>query len=333
MQRLRTFSKGQFMILYGLAAVGLLGALALTTDVSIMYLNSFQLQKGADAAAIAGANFLTGIAFTGVPSECSTQPDDAKKAACTYALSNGLAVDANSLTLTEPTSSTIHVAAKRTSLPYYFGRAVGLNTYDIAVGSTGQASQAVGTVKSGLLPLGLQCTAPCTLTSMDPGQSVAFGQKFVGGLAPGNWQWLALGGTGNNVLGTGIQSGATGSYSLGNPVSSEPGNSGSSSNVVTGLAARLVACATISDPCTASGGNPNTIPYGDPCLVIVPAVDYHGCNGSCDVTVEGFAQIYLEQSSTGREIDGCFVKAVAANTVTSSNAPQLGAEMPPILIQ
>jgi hypothetical protein len=52
------------------------------------------------------------------------------------------------------------------------------------------------------------------------------------------------------------------------------------------------------------------------------------------MTIEGFALIYIEPAtSTSTHIEGCFVQAVAADTVTSSTAPQLGAEMPPTLIQ
>jgi hypothetical protein len=96
----------------------------------------------------------------------------------------------------------------------------------------------------------------------------------------------------------------------------------------------LSRCHSIADPCSASGGNPSDIPAGDACLVVVPAVDYHGCTGSCPITIEGFALIYLEPATTtGTSINGCFVKAVAADTITASGAPQLGAEMPPVLIQ
>jgi len=163
---------------------------------------------------------------------------------------------------------------------------------------------------------------------------VNFGQKFVGGLAPGNWQFLAIGGTGDSTLGTNIDYGTTGSFTIGGALQSEPGNKGNSSNVRAGLSDRLSRCHSIADPCSANGGNPSDIPAGDACLVVVPAVDYHGCTGSCSMTIEGFALIYLEPATTtGTSINGCFVKAVAADTITASGAPQLGAEMPPVLIQ
>jgi hypothetical protein len=340
MKRFSLFPKGQMVVMYAGIVAALLGATALGTDVAVMYVNSIQLQKAVDSAAIAGATYLSGIAFSGTAaSGCTTAngySDDAKKAACTYAYNNGIdpSISGISLSVTEPTSSTLQVSAQHSGLPYYFGRIVGRSSYTVSVTSTGQASQAVGTVKYGMFPVGLQCTNPCTLSNMDPGQSVSFGQKFVGGLAPGNWQFLAIGGTGDSTLGTNIDNGTTGSYTIGSALQSEPGNKGNSSNVRAGLSDRLSRCHSIADPCSANGGNPADIPAGDACLVVVPAVDYHGCTGSCSMTVEGFALIYLEPATTtGTSINGCFVKAVAADTITASGAPQLGAEMPPVLIQ
>ena len=339
MKRFFLFPKGQVMFLYAGLVAALLGATALGTDVAVMYVNSIQLQKAVDSAAIAGATYLSGIAFSGTPaSGCTTAngyADDAEKAACTYAYNNGIdpSITGITLSVTEPTSSTVKVSAQHSGLPYYFGRVVGRSSYTVSVTSTGQASQAVGTVKYGMFPVGLQCTDPCTLSNMDPGQAVNFGKKFVGGLAPGNWQFLAINGTGDSVLGTNIDNGATGSYTIGSALQSEPGNKGNSSNVRAGLADRLSRCHSIADPCSANGGNPSNIPAGDACLVVVPAVDYHGCTGSCSMTIEGFALIYLEPATTtGTSINGCFVKAVAADTITASGAPQLGAEMPPVLI-
>jgi len=340
MKRFFISSKGQMAVMYAGIIAAMLGATALGADVAVMYVNSIQMQKAVDSAAIAGATYMTGLAFTQTAASGCTSAngysDDAKKAACTYAYNNGIdpSITGISLNVEEPTSSTLKVTAQHNGLPYYFGRVIGLSTYNVSVTSTGQASQAVGTIKIGMFPVGLQCTAPCNLSNLDPGQSVNFGQKFVGGLAPGNWQFLAIGGTGDSTLGDNIDNGATTSFTLGDSLQSEPGNKGNSSNVRAGLADRLSKCHSIADPCSASGGNPSNIPAGDACLVVVPAVDYHGCTGSCSMTVEGFALIYLEPATTtGTSINGCFVKAVAANTVTASGAPQLGAEMPPVLIQ
>jgi len=326
-------SRGQVTVLYaGICAI-LIGAVALGADVSVMYANWQQMQKTADAAALAGANYLGGYTFAGTAgSGCTGQPDDASKAACTYAVDNGLA--AANLTITEPTSSTIQVVAQETALPYFFGKALGLNTYNVSATAIAHATGPSGTVTQGVFPVGLQCTAPCNLSNLDPGQSVSFGQKFVGGLAPGNWQFLNGGSSGDSALAAAIENGSSASFSIGGTIQSEPGNKGNSSQVKNALASRLNSCPSIADPCTSGGGNPSNIPAGDPCLVVAPAVDFHGCTGNCTLTIEGFAMIYLEPATTtSTNINGCFVNAVAANSIAASTAPGLGAVEPPTLSQ
>jgi hypothetical protein len=329
-------ARGQVAVMYaGIAAV-LVGAIALGADVAVMYVNWEQAQKVADAAVIAGANYLAGYTFTGTPAAgCSGQPDSASKAACTYAVDNGYT--ASELAITEPTASTIQVVATQTANPYYFGKVIGLSTYTVSATAAGAAGGPIGTVTQGMFPVGLQCTNPCSLSSFDPGQSVSFGQKFVGGLAPGNWQWLDVSGGhggGDPLLASAIQNGASTSFSVGGTIYSEPGNKGKSGPVKGAFSTRMASCNTISDPCTSGGGNPTNIPPGDPCVVVVPAVDYHGCTGSCGLTIEGFALIYIEPTtSSSTDIEGCFVKAVTANSIATSSAPALGALQVPTLTQ
>ena len=336
-------SRGQMAVLFALIAAILVGVTALGSDVAVMYVNWQHTQKVADAAALAGANYLAGYTFNGpYASGCGGQSDAAKTVACTYAVDNGLPVA--DFTVTEPTASSIRVVAKQAGLPFYFGKALGLSTYAVSASAMAAAGGPVGKALAGgggsnnnpgMFPVGLQCTAPCSLSNLDPGQSVSFGSKFVGGLAPGNWQFLDVSGGhggGDSLLASAIQYGSTTSFSIGGTIYSEPGNKGKSGPVQSALTARLSSCPTIADPCS-GGGNPNDIPPGDPCLVVVPAVDFNGCNGSCALTIEGFAEIYLEQDSTGTDIEGCFVQAIAANTIATSGAPALGALQVPTLSQ
>jgi hypothetical protein len=331
-------ARGQVAVLYSLIAVFLVGAVALGADVAVMYMDWQHMQKVSDAAAIAGANYL-GYPFDGTAAPgCDGQPDAATKVACTYAVDNGIAVA--ELTLTEPTASTIQVVAHKDTQPYFFGKALGLSTYGVSATARAQAGGPVGTVKQGLFPVGLQCTNPCSLGSLDPGQSVSFGAKFVGGLAPGNWQWLnPTGGSGGGdpALAAAIENGSSALFSINPPnnvIQSEPGNKGNSRPVKDALAARLGSCAAISDPCSSGGGNPNNIPAKDPCLVVVPAVDYHGCTGNCGLTIEGFAMIYLEAATTtSTHIEGCFVKEITGDSISSSSAPGLGALQVPTVTQ
>jgi hypothetical protein len=345
------YRKGQMAVVMTLAIATLLGVMALGTDVGVMYYNWGILQKGADAAALAGANYLNGgitFASAKVNAGCTGQSDDAKKAACTYAINNGLASDPSLLTINEPgvnlpvgaPTPNLQVIVTKDNIPYTFGRLVGLDKYKVSAFATAKSTLPTSSA-TGLFPMGMQCTSPCTTANMVPGQSVPFNQKFtpvIGG-APGNWQWWAVG-NGASDLGAAVTGGLTGTFSIGQHVSTDTGNKGNSGPVKTAFDNRMSQCATLaSDPC--NGGATNNIPTGDPCLVTIPAVDFTGCNGNCNVTIEGFVQVYLEPTSSsqnqgqnGTQISACYIKGVDGNTVTgSSGAPNLGALEPPKLIQ
>jgi hypothetical protein len=317
-----------------LAIVTLLGAMALGTDIAVMYYTHMQLQKGADAAALAGANYLsenlTGesiAATTGFSPDLNCKStytgDDARIAACTYAVKNNLATDTNSMTLNEvaasatPNTPNIQVIATRSNLPYMFGRVIGLSTYKVVAVAT--ATQGSTGATNGLFPLGVQCTAPCSTINLNPGYPVAFGQKFSPtGTASGNWQWLSDG-NGASGLGNAVASGMVGTYSTGGTVTTKPGNDGNAGPVKTAFASRFStsSCPTLSpDPCS-GGGNPSNIPENDPCMITAPAVDFGGAHGSSSMTVEAFAQVYIEPGSTSTSINACFIKQLDPNAVAS----------------
>src|ERR1700737_5357441 len=89
------YMKGQIGVVMTFAIATLLGAMALGADVAVMYFNWVQLQKAADAAALAGANYLAltnKFDSTQVASGCGTYSDDPKKAACTSPAQNGMNV-------------------------------------------------------------------------------------------------------------------------------------------------------------------------------------------------------------------------------------------------
>src|ERR1700735_4759014 len=206
--------RGQIAVLYAGILVTLVGALALGVDVSVMYVNWQHAQKVADAAAIAGANYLnggityrdpaTGKAYTNSPggtAEGTTKSsqDVATQVACTYAVNNGL-VPAN-ITITS-TASTIKVVANPGALDYFFAKVLptgshggvanpSLSTYSVEAAATAQASGPPTTITSGMFPAGIQYTSPCTgLSNLVPGQSISFGVKHVLTLSPSNYQWV-----------------------------------------------------------------------------------------------------------------------------------------------
>jgi hypothetical protein len=337
MKKILEKSRGQVMVLYaGALAFMLVGAVAMGTDVAVMYVNWQHSQKTVDAAAIAGANFLTGTAYAGtVDPTCTGQPDNASKAACTYSVKNGLA--AGALTITEPTVTTIKVSAQEAGLPYLFGRALGLSTYTVASSSTagggGKVQTVLGSLSTstttnlGLVPLGLQCATPCAPGSLVAGQSVFFGQKFLGSIdLAGNWGWLDLDGSGGSTLRNSIAYGANTTYTVGQSVGTKPG--GTNGPVTQGLNDRFAGCPTIADPC--NGGNPANIPAGDPCLVVVPVVDFAAADkaGKTSTPIETFAEVYLEPTgpnqTTNTHIGGCYVSGVIGGTLSTTTTTSTG---------
>jgi hypothetical protein len=351
MKKIFEKSRGQVMVLYaGALAFALCGAIAMGTDVAVMYVNWQHSQKTVDAAAIAGANFLNGTSYAGtVDPTCNGQPDSASQAACTYAVKNGVA--AGALTISEPIpGSTIKVVAQEAGLPYFFGKALGMSTYSVASSATSGGGGTVQTVLGslststttnlGLVPLGLQCATPCPSGSLVAGQSVSFGQKFISSTInlPGNWGWLDLNGSGGAGLKNDLAYGATTTYTVGQSVNTDTGAKVGPINQ--GLNIRFAGCPAIADPC--NGGNPTSIPAGDPCLVVVPVVDFAAAAkaGKTSMPIETFAEVYLEPKTTnGTNIDGCYVSAVAGGTLstttsttsTSSTTTFVGSTAPPTL--
>jgi hypothetical protein len=329
-------SRGQIVVLYAGIIASLLVAAALGTDEAVKYMNWQHARKVADAAALAGANYLTGIAYpsSSIDSTCTGQTDNASQVACTYAVKNGL--PAGDLSITD-TATTITVTATQSGLPYYFGNAMGtFADYSVSATAVAGSPGPVNTVEQGLLPLGLQCTSPCPAGSLVAGEPVSFGTKFISSTInlAGNWGWLDLDGSGGSTLKTNIADGASGSYSVGQTIYTDPGKK--NGPITQGLNSRFAGCPTIADPC--NGSNPNGtsgIPGGDPCLVVVPVVDFGAAtkNGNTSLTIEAFAEVYLDpNTTTGTSINGCYVSSVVGDTQTGSTYSD-GPTTPPVLVQ
>jgi putative Flp pilus-assembly TadE/G-like protein len=354
--------KGQMAVIMTFATATLLGAMALGTDIAVMYFNWVQLQKGADAAALAGAFYLVPTNSTQYPIDsaavsaagCSGQLDDASKAACTYAYKNRMAVDSNNLKIVENSPSlpaaaptpNIQVWVNRPNLPYMFGKVIGLSNYSVSAKATA-LDDYCGVFNSPLFPVAFDCAGTCPgLSAISSGfGSVTFGTKF-GGVADasGNWEFLALNGTsgsGSN-LADAIAGGVTlPELSIGANVSTDTGVKWGNADDK-GWQTRLAnhqALFGMGDPqvnCdNAKSGI--AIPSNDPLLVTVPVADLSSCKGSCTVAVTGFAQVYLyslSKTSSDIVLSGCFVQqpdnGCAGGTASAGN---LGAIAPPSLIQ
>ena len=326
--------------------------MCLGTDFSIIYFNWAIVQKAADAAALAGASKLTGV-----PGSASSVQSAAVDYVNGYACLNGIANTASS-TLCAPgtahadnimfanvTDTTVQVGIKR-SVPYFFGKMIGLQQASVAATATAAIEPTGG---APVFPVGLQCrnaSNKCDLASLfgAAGNNVTFGSKFVlndannnmqsSGGAPGNWGWIDVGqGQGASGLGTALAGGLAGTAAYGQMISTSPGiGKGNAQPAQNGLDKRLSSCdLSHGDPCSNSG-DATGISCKDPCLVSVPVLDFTNCNGNCSRPIEGFALMYLEQGSTTSAISACFIKTTNCTTQGSQGAPNLGSLAPPVLI-
>jgi len=337
----------------------LLGVMALGADFAIIYLNWTMVQKAADAAALAGASQLT-AAPGSAPSVTAAATNYVNGYAClngisdpgkTYGTICGSEAShpggfADQIVFTNVTDTPVQVGIKR-SVPYFFGKMIGLNTASVAATATA-AIEATGSAPN--FPVGLQCTpnasGKCDLAKLFAafGPNVTFGSKFVlndsnnnmqsSGGAPGNWDWLDVGqGQGASALGTVLAGGSSGTLTLGQSIHTSPGiGKGNAQPAQDGLNKRLSSCASVTDPCTNGGTLPSNFNCKDPCLISVPVVNFTNCNGNCSMQIEGFALMYLEQGSTTSAINACYIASSNCTTAGSPGAPNLGSLSPPVLI-
>ena len=349
------FSKGQMLALFTIVLPVLLGVMALGADFAVIYLNWSMVQKAADAAALAGASQLTGV--TG--SAATVKPNVVNYVdgyACLNGIKNGTSTlctaaaspagYADNIVFTNVTDFQVSVGIHR-SVPYYFGKMIGLNEAGVAATATA-AIEATGSAPN--FPVGLQCTpnasGKCDLAKLFAafGSNVTFGSKFVlntgnqnmqsSGGAPGNWDWLDVGqGQGASGLGTALAGGVAGTLTLGQTINTSPGiGKGNAQPAQDGLNKRMSSCASVTDPCTNGGTLPSGFNCKDPCLISVPVVNFTNCNGNCSMQIEGFALMYLEQGSTTSAINACYIASSNCTTAGSPGAPNLGSLAPPVLI-
>lgn len=336
--------KGQIAVLMGLAIAALLGVVALCSDIGVLYYDSIQLQKAADAAALAGAGYF-GPNNPPAPS-CDWGSSNAQNAACDYVLNNGIArsyiAHINSPAIgvagVPPGANSVQVQLKRTDIPVFFGRLIGLTNL-IATGySTAIGPMPISTLTRGLFPVGVQYPAAMTYNS-----TITLSEQSSGQFGPGNWGWLNLAqcspagsappprynGGGLTNLVQNVTYGSTCAYSVGDTITPETGAQANSSPATNALQTRI-----------GSGGapptDPNELTISDPQLVMVPLVDWNHNNGkSTTVPIMGFAAFWLTALSgqgASIKLTGQFVKVVD-NFGIGSSSTDYGAYTAPILVQ
>lgn len=274
----------------------LLGSVALGADVAVFYYNWAQLQKAADAAALAGGTYLP------------QSIDRATSAAIAYAGYNGVSSSEVKSVTFGSSNTTITVTVERT-VPYMFARVLGLVDNPVQASATAALVNLSGV--TGALPIGLDSATPYV-----SGETFTMHQALSGG--PGNWDGLALGCTGANCYRNNLANGYSGTISLGDTISSEPG--ATAGPTTQGVNTRIQNGLAFDSTATWNNYQP-----GDPRAAIVPIVDWSGCSGSCDVPIKAFAAVWLD-SVSGTDITVTFISMVAPGSVGSSSAPDYGGQ-------
>lgn len=336
-----TSAKGQISVALILVMTVVLGAVGLGADAAVLYLNWVILQKGVDAAALAGAGYLQSN---------SESVASAINVAVTYAQNNGiknseLIADGsgNKAYVPGPNYTTITVTAKRT-VPYAFFKLIGLSNGTVAAQATAQMPQAAGCVnctsaiatpapgsqptvtpgnicssvgQCNVLPIGLDSSTPYTLD-----QPVTLNFEQVG---PGNWDNFALGGNGGSALRTNIADGYQGPLAIGQWVLTEPGKAVGPVNQ--GFSDRFSAADSEFPNDTADAHNP-----ANPRVIIIPMVNWNSPNGKSQVQITAFAALWVVSEKSG-VIQADFIQQEAFDSTGSASAPDDGARGRPILIK
>ena len=299
-----------------LIAIVLLGISALGTDVFLMYWNQQNLQRASDAAALAGATYLSDTTFSGANVSCTYGDPNgqAKQAACTYALANGvLASEIQSITVVSdgicatPTACTIAIVISRT-IAATFARLLGFTQFTV------KAQAVAGLVATGqtynMIPIGMDGTTPYT-----NGQAIVM---HSGNCGPGCWGAVDYAGSsGANTLKTQLTNGCNCTVTAGSTYQVGSFTGAKTGPVDQGIAQRI-SDGQASDPSgTAQSHSPN-----DPRVATVGLVTWGGGTGSTQTaTVTSFAEVWLTGSNKA-DISAIFIDQVVpgASGTSSVNA-------------
>jgi hypothetical protein len=282
----------------------LLGMAALVIDVGQTALERRRLQNAVDAGVLAGVQALP------------LYPSQATASASTWATNNDVEageLTAVALSQTNVTNDTITVSAKRT-VPFVFGRVLGKNSQDV----TATARAVVGSVKggTGVMPFGL-----VDLNGASAGFGYNFNQQIAlrevpgNHFGPGNYGFLALDGKGGSDLRETIaRGGSLTLYQVGDEVLTEPGQK--NGPLSQGLAQWAASNGdSMGSSCDNFVGNRSYVNgklvITKKCeyrVILIPIID-HWPNGRKEVTILGFAQVYLAgmNEGDGKRLDAYFL--------------------------
>jgi Flp pilus assembly protein TadG len=286
--------RAQIILLLALTLPVLIGAMAMSADVGVLYFNWQCLQSAADAGAVAGAAYL--------PSNSALAISIANR----FASKNGILPGEITSTTVSSDARSLNIQLKRT-VPYSFALLLGLVTGTVSAQATAQI-QTIGKA-IGVTPMGIDYR-----TTYSSGQVITLMQGQVG---PGNWGPLALGASSASNLLQNIEYGYQGSIATADLVTTQ---TGLATGPIRSAFDFLINAGQNIDP----GGTFASHTPTDPRVLIVPMVDFSSINGNSQVPVKGFAALWLVSVDNSNTIQTYFINQVAPGstpdtTGTSTN--------------
>ncbi len=275
--RKRKTSKGQAMFLVILALPVIVGVLTIVMDIGNLYYNQVSMQVAVDSGVLSGALYLPSY-----PSQAVSVAED-------YAERNGIkAGEIVSCTVSSDHKTVLMTTSRY--LPCFFCAVLGEGTAHAqtapgpatssGTGVKVNASALIVPIKAatGVVPLGVDYR-----TNLNFGNVVQLKQGQVGA---GNWDPLALGGTGASNYKTNIENGYPGKVSVSDVSDTEPGN-------VVGPTNEAFQYRISMGQNQFSTGTFNNHDLNDPRVMLIPVVDFSNINGRSQIPVKRFAMMWI----------------------------------------
>jgi hypothetical protein len=183
--RRRPGERGQTIILVAVALVSLLAMAALAIDVTTLYVARGEMQRAADAAALAGAKAFVDSGITTDPTNATRQ---ALAQTMTTSVINSLVPQnkisgappvlaaAPTFDFTRPGNPQVSVTLQRTDLPTFFARIFGRRLSTVSATAVAEAYNASSSQTStgNYVPITPKCVKPLLVANQDPQTTLKF---------------------------------------------------------------------------------------------------------------------------------------------------------------
>jgi Flp pilus assembly protein TadG len=179
-RRSRQKERGQTIVLVAVALVGLLGMAALAIDVTTLYVAKGELQRAADAAALAGAK---AFVDSGVTSDNSVTRQGMAQVMITSLVNSALAQNtvsggapvlvAATPDFTRAGNPQLSVTLQKANLPSFFSRIWGTKVITANATAIAEAYNPAN-APAGYPPIAPKCVKPILVTNQDPASGTPF---------------------------------------------------------------------------------------------------------------------------------------------------------------